>query len=61
MRNHCAKCGDMRISVKYDKVLDMLNLKCERCGHEWTEYPNDASQQRLQAAMSARAADPRSE
>lgn len=56
MRNNCAKCGSLRLSVKYDKVLDMLDHKCLDCEHSWSEYPVDRKnaqtemQQKLNAA-----------
>jgi hypothetical protein len=35
--------------VKYDKVLDLLEYRCETCQHMWSEYPAD----RLKAKLSA--------
>lgn len=41
MTKTCAKCEGRHTAVKYDKVLDLLDYKCEGCEFRWSEYPAD--------------------
>lgn len=41
MTKTCVKCEGRHIGVKYDKVLDLLDYKCETCEYRWSEYPAD--------------------
>lgn len=37
----CAKCGCEKADVEWDKSVDVLNRRCQRCGYIWTESPLD--------------------
>lgn len=41
MNKTCAKCEGRHIGVKYDKVFDRLDYKCETCEYQWTAPPAD--------------------
>jgi len=40
----CAKCGDDKARLVYDKALDHITCICRECGYEWTLKPLDYKQ-----------------
>jgi hypothetical protein len=38
---NCPKCGGEFISTNYEKDIDAIHRKCERCKYGWNEKPLD--------------------
>jgi hypothetical protein len=38
---HCAKCGSIYCSKRYNPGTDMLDYRCCSCGYAWSVEPLD--------------------
>lgn len=59
INRECPKCGDTMSSVRYNQVMDHMQLECRLCKYEWTLKPLDVirADEERQRATSGKPAD----